>query len=251
MTGIFIVARLGSTRLFEKHLIKAGGKAFIEWLVGRFLFTFQKEINSKEAGIFIVTSDKPENKKFEILFSEYKAVAIFYGSDSNIPFRQLQCAEANSITEIISVDGDDILCSPHAAKQIRECLLKNESYVQSTGLPFGMNVSGYQVEFLRQALENNKSLTLETGWGRIFNNTACKEIRMGQYDKDKRLRMTLDYEEDSKFFESIINSWGNKILNIDDASLIDFIIRNKLYKVNEHLSDLYWQNFNLQKKAEL
>lgn len=37
MVGVFITARLGSTRLNEKHLIEVNGKPFIEWLVKRFL----------------------------------------------------------------------------------------------------------------------------------------------------------------------------------------------------------------------
>ena len=65
MTGIFIVARLGSTRLSQKHLIKAAGKTFIEWLALRFVAAFQKEIAANEAGVFIVTSEKPENKNLK------------------------------------------------------------------------------------------------------------------------------------------------------------------------------------------
>ncbi len=251
MTGIFVVARLGSSRLFEKHLIKAGGKSLIEWLVDKFVFSFSEEIENKDICIYVVTSYKEENKKFEMVFSKNKKVNIFYGSDSNIPLRQLQCAEANNISEIISIDGDDILCSTSAAKQIRDSLMQNVSYVQSTGLPFGMNVSGYQTDFLRQSLKNYKTSTLETGWGRIFDNTALKEVRLGQYDKDKRLRLTLDYEEDAKFFEAIINTLGSKLLTIDDASLVSFIIENKFYEINQHVSNRYWKNFDLQKKAEL
>jgi len=250
MTGLFIVARVGSTRLPEKHFIKAGDKTFIEWLVSRFLFSLQKEISASDVRIFIVTSDKPENKKFELLFSKNENVSIFYGSDSNIPLRQLQCAEVNNITEIISIDGDDILCSPYAAHEVRRYLLQLQPYVKSSGLPLGMNVAGYQTNFLRQALKNYEDASLETGWGRIFNETMVKDIQLGQYDGDKRLRMTLDYKEDSDFFKTVINSLQGKVLTMDDASLINFIIENKFYEINTHLDDIYWQNFDRQKKAE-
>lgn len=110
MVGVFITARLGSTRLNEKHLIEVNGKPFIEWLVKRFLISFNTKIKRNDLKIFITTSTKIENNKLESIFDESE-VKVFYGSDENIPLRHLECAILNNIDYIISIDGDDILCS--------------------------------------------------------------------------------------------------------------------------------------------
>ena len=48
MIGVFITARLGSTRLSEKHLIKVNEKPIIWYLIERFLIGFKEEIESRE-----------------------------------------------------------------------------------------------------------------------------------------------------------------------------------------------------------
>ena len=55
MVGVFITARLGSTRLNEKHLIEVNGKPFIEWLVKRFLISFNTKIKRNDLKISYVT----------------------------------------------------------------------------------------------------------------------------------------------------------------------------------------------------
>ena len=250
MTGIFIVARLGSTRLSQKHLIEVAGKTFIEWLVERYTATFKNEIVNEEVSIFIVTSRKEENKKFEIVFANHSSVKIFYGADSNIPLRQWQCAEANNIDEIISIDGDDILCSTQAAITVRNHLLNGKPYVKTSGLALGMNVMGYQTHFLKNALDKTNKSTLETGWGRIFKEEETEDISLGKYDLDKRLRLTLDYEEDAQFFKQIINGLQEQLFHMSDLALIDYIIQNGYYHLNENVNDIYWQNFDQQKKTE-
>ncbi|MGZ4090240.1 MAG: cytidylyltransferase domain-containing protein [Bacteroidia bacterium] len=249
MTGIMIVARLGSTRLSEKHLIEAAGKTFIEWLAERYIFAFKKEIDQGGVSVFIVTSEKEENKKFETVFAKNGDVRIFYGADSNIPLRQWECAVANVIDDIISIDGDDILCSTEAAMLIRN-RLRYCNYAKTSGLPLGMNVMGYKTGFLKQCLNKRQESTLETGWGRIFNGEKAEVISLGRYDLDKRLRLTLDYIEDAEFFKRVIEGLRDKIYTSDDVSLIDFIIQYKYYALNEKVNDIYWQNFDQQKQAE-
>ena len=100
MVGVFITARLGSTRLNEKHLIEVNGKPFIEWLVKRFLISFNTKIKRNDLKIFITTSTKIENNKLESIFDESE-VKVFYGSDENIPLRHLECAILNNIDYII------------------------------------------------------------------------------------------------------------------------------------------------------
>ena len=249
MVGIFITARLGSTRLSQKHLLEVAGRTFIEWLVARLQTEFRQEIEAKKVGIFITTSVRPENKQFNQIFKE-TGVTVFPGSDDNIPLRHLQCADHFGITHIISIDGDDILCSPHAARVVMNQLKNNAEMVHTSGLPLGMNVLGYRTAFLKLCLEQQEPGKLETGWGRIFPNEHIVDCPIPTVADGAKLRMTLDYKDDADFFSAVIDKTAPNILTMSDVDLIDTILLNDLYKINAGLNETYWKNFNEQKQAE-
>lgn len=250
MVGIFIIARLESTRLKQKHLIKVNDKTLIEWLVERYYNYFEKEINDKLIKIFIVTSNTSENKKFEQLFSKNKQVKVFFGSDVNIPLRLYQCAEANNISDIISVDGDDILCSTSASALVIDQLKKGENIIKTHGLPLGMNVIGFKKTYLNLCLKNLSSAKLETGWGKIFKDSDINSIKVESTNDNLQIRATLDYKEDGLFFKTIIEYFQEKILKLDDKNLIQMILKKKWYEINNSLNEEYWRNFYKQKKSE-
>ena len=241
MIGIFITARLGSTRLYQKHLIEIEGKPMIKWLVDRYIKGFQNEIQDQKIKIFITTSINQENHLFDTIF-ENSNIEIFYGADSN--------AKANSIDYIISVDGDDILCSIEASKIVLKNLLEKGNLVKTIGLPLGMNVMGYSTLFLERSLDQNKIEKLETGWGKIFEEKDIITIEIENNLNCEKIRATLDYNEDVLFFNNVITGIGNEINTISDKDLVENIINNNWSIANENLIDTYWENFNKQKKAE-
>jgi spore coat polysaccharide biosynthesis protein SpsF (cytidylyltransferase family) len=249
MIGIFITARLGSTRLYQKHLIEIAGKPMIKWLVDRYSIGFQNEIKDQKIKIFLTTSKNQENNLFDTIF-ENSNIEIFYGADSNIPLRHLECAKANSIDYILSVDGDDILCSIDASKIVLKKLVETGNLVKTIGLPLGMNVMGYSTLFLEKSLENNPIEKLETGWGKIFDERDIITIEIENNFNYENIRMTLDYNEDVLFFNNVITGIGNEINSISDKDLVKNIINNNWSKANDNLNDTYWENFNEQKKAE-
>lgn len=247
MIGVFITARLGSTRLSEKHLIEVNEKPLIKWLAERLSIAFKENIKKKELKIFITTSIKAENKKFESIF-EKSEVEVFYGSDENIPLRHLECAVENNIDHIIHIDGDDILCSTEAAKVVADRLLDGSKMVQTVGLPLGMNIMGYSKMFLEDSLKGIESNKLETGWGRIFDKNEIDVIQLRKAESIVKIRMTLDYEADADFFKKVISNID--VLNVSDVILIEFIVNNNWNEINNHLDDIYWSNFNKQKQEE-
>ncbi len=250
MIGILITARVGSSRLPKKHFIKASGKTFIEWLILCLKNKFEDEIKNGKIKIAIATSVKPENKAFE---QKVRSLAeIFYGDDENIPLRHLQCAKHFGFSTIISVDGDDILCSAEGAHKVYEKLNQNSEtdICSTTGLPLGMNVSGYSVSYLEKCLRGKEKNKMETGWGRVFINPREKKIKMGEYDIHSLLRFTLDYEDDARFFQAIINEVKEKVNSISKQDFIKFVEQKKYFEINSHLSEQYWKNFNELKAAE-
>jgi spore coat polysaccharide biosynthesis protein SpsF (cytidylyltransferase family) len=249
--GVLILARLGSKRLPDKHLIEVKQRKFIEWLVGRFAHAFGTEIEDGKVSIIIATSEKGPNAKFKEIFADGSA-EVFFGADENIPLRQLQCAKYYSLDAILSVDGDDLLCSTTAARIAFNALSAGKAAVKTSGLPLGLNLMGYTTKFLEACLreipENDR---FETGWGRIFSGKIEDISIPVQGSKDYNfLRFTLDYEADAQFFARIIDIFGEKLFEISDQVLINTVIDMQIYKLNSSLNDTYHDNFNSLMQAE-
>lgn len=240
-TGILITARLGSTRLKKKHLLEVNGQQILLFLIKRIRSEFEREISSGKVILIIATSDEPENKEFERFINE--EVNVFYGSPENIPLRHLQAAEAHQIDNIVSVDGDDILCSVKGIRNVYDSLAGGNDYVKTSNLPFGMNSWGYSVNFLKTSLVNHINDILETGWGRIFDTKNPVDIKMSLKNNNDLLRFTLDYKEDYQFFKTLIETMGDYVYHASDDTIVDYALDNELYLINEDITRDYWNNF--------
>lgn len=251
MMALLITARMGSSRLARKHLVNANGRPLLYWLIRRFEQAFQKEIAEGQLVMAVATSEKPGNEAF----SEATASTlcrVLHGSDNNIPLRHLQCARSLQASHVLSVDGDDILCSTAAARTLFDQIRLEPGYdlYTTTGLPLGMNVSAYSVAYLEKSLRQRQQHKLETGWGRIFVRPRTWTTALGNYDIMGELRFTLDYQEDADFFCAVINELKEKIITISDEELISVVRQKQLYQINSFLKDEYWRNYNSEKEKE-
>lgn len=248
-TGILITARLGSTRLGKKHLLPVSGLPLIHYLIERIRWEFGKEIKDNDVQIIIATSDEQENRQF-VEFSN-SGVAVFYGSINNIPLRHFQAATVHGLDAIVSIDGDDILCSPKGMREVYQELNRGVQYVKTSNLPFGMNSAGYAVSLLASSIKNHTNDTLETGWGRIFDENQLMDIASSFPIQNDALRFTLDYEEDYQFFKALIEKCGDKIIKMTDEEIVNIVLKEEFFRINEPISKQYWENFYLLQKQEM
>jgi len=238
--GVFVTARLGSTRLSRKHLQKVKGREIMWYLIMRTLNEFSQETGSGQVVLCIVTGNKADNALFEKVFPE---VQVFYGDDDNIPKRHLQAAEHFGVDAIVSVDGDDILCSPASMRAVYKELLNGAGLVKTQGLPFGLNSWGYSTRTLEQCVKKADLKLLETGWGRIFDSIEAKIIKY-DYKDTGQLRFSLDYQADLDFFEAVISNPGFDNLKTSDRDLVELVLNKNLYLKNSEYVETYWNNFN-------
>jgi spore coat polysaccharide biosynthesis protein SpsF len=248
-TGILITARLGSTRLEKKHLLPVNNKPLIYYLIERIRREFGKEIRDNGVQIVIATSDEQENRQFGD-FSE-SGVTVFYGSINNIPFRHSQAAAELTLDAIVSIDGDDILCSPKGMREVYRALCSGAQYVKTSNLPFGMNLMGYTASFLASAINNHTNDILETGWGRIFDESQLVEIVIPFPIQNNVLRFTLDYKEDYLFFKAVIEKCGDGINQMTDEEIVNIVLKEKYFRINEPIAMKYWENFHRLQKMEM
>ena len=236
--GILITARMGSSRLPQKHILDMGGVSPIVVLIRRL----------KQSGfpIVIATGNKEENVDF-LKIAEEEGVEVYFGSPKNIPLRHLQACRSFAFDFAISVDGDDILTSPEAVGMIvnRYLMFGDESkYYHTSGLPFGINCGGYSQFYLDKVLKNlEKDVVLETGWGRIFSKESFENILVESKNAEN-WRLSLDYEEDFEVFKALWLLHKEKLIEMTTAEILKSFEENQFYKINENVVTLYWENFN-------
>ncbi len=238
-TAILVTARLGSTRLKQKHLLPVNGQPVMFHLLQRIAYEFKKEIASGDARLIIATSDEAENRAFE----QFADAEVFYGPINNIPLRMLKAAQSVAADLVLLAEGDDILCSPRGMRLVYEALQNGASYAATSGLPFGMNSSGFSIRFLEPALSGAEDSVLDTGWTRVFDESAKTVINVTSIPQMESLRFTLDYDEDYQFFKAIIERLGDRIPSISDADLVDFVLKDNLHFINRSRVKEYWENF--------
>ena len=246
-TGVLVSARLGSTRLPQKHLLELDGRPIFYYLLERINTEFKAEIARGEVEVIICSSDEPMNEELR----QFDHAKLFLGDIRNIPKRQVQAARAFSLDQIIAVDGDDILCSKAGMRSVYDALSNGANYVSTKNLPFGMNSMGYKAEFLNRCMADYMNMeVLETGWGRIFDAGQKKEIEFKQEMDYELLRFTLDYQADFDFFLKVITSLGDKVFEADDEEIFAAVRANRYYDINSYLLKEYWENFHKQVAKE-
>ncbi len=239
--GILVTARMGSTRLRDKHLRRIGGVPALSHLLARITAEFAPEIESGTARVLIATGQAARNSALTQLV-DGTTLGVFNGDDDNVPLRHLQAARALGLDGIVSVDGDDLLCAPEAMRAVFHALRAGAGLAKTSGLPLGMNSWGYSSRVLEQALEGATQALLETGWGRIFTTFPCVELPLPCPGADL-IRATLDYEDDLTFFSRCfteIDGWAR----LPTAALVGDIVTRGFDKINAHLNEEYWANFS-------
>jgi len=247
--AILITARLGSQRLKRKHLLKVNERPLLQYLIDRIRAEFKAEIGEKHAKLAIATSAEPENKDFGQFANE--DVSVFYGSPSNVPLRHLQAARHYGVDAVLSVDGDDILCSTRGMRSVYNALIEGAKYVKTVNLPFGMNSRGYASYFLQSCLSGRESDVLETGWDRVLKESDVTIKEFTSAVDHSKVRLTLDYKEDFDFFKAVILDLGERVGVATDEEIVSVVISKNLHRINQSLHETYWQEFygNVDKEA--
>ena len=244
--GLLVTARMGSTRLLDKHLKPLHGRPALSFLLERIQNTFKTPMSEGLAQVLIATGSASGNTALGIFSNDH--VHLFYGDDDNIPLRHLQLAKAHQLDAMVSIDGDDLFCSPEAMLSVYEGLMQGQALVKTTGYPFGMNAWGYSYAALEQAVSTQDHGLLETGWGRAFDAIEAKTIELGCPDAAK-VRATLDYPLDLDFFSAVmlqIPEWQT----LSTPNFVSKIMAQDLHLMNSSLHDVYWQNFHVQMNQE-
>lgn len=193
--GIIIQARMGSTRLPGKILMKIGGKCLLEHILYRLTKLRYPALT------VIATSDTPGDDVVE-RFCDSHAVACFRGSEPDVLDRYYQCARQYGFRHIVRLTGDNPFPDMEELDNLIDLHLSaGTDYANSlAGLPMGVGAEIFTFAALEKSWRAGKAphhrehvneYVLEHP--EIFR-TATLKVMADKHRPD--LRLTIDTEDD-------------------------------------------------------
>jgi spore coat polysaccharide biosynthesis protein SpsF (cytidylyltransferase family) len=239
--AIVITARLGSTRLPRKVLTPLKGRSALERLVERL-----REARLPES-IVLCTSTLPEDDELERLAGEL-GIDVFRGDPDDILVRWRDAARELGPDLLVTCDGDDVFCDPvHVDRVVERHLETGADYVACVGLPFGAAPTGIAAAGLERVCELKHETNTE-GQGRFFEDprvVSRAEVEAPEPVRHAEARMTLDYPDDVRFFEAVIDALERpgRVFTLEEIVAL-LRERPEIVAINSGLQEEYWTRFN-------
>ena len=235
MIGCIIQARMGSSRLPGKTLIK----------LNQYRTTLDFEINQLSFSalldkIVIATTNLEQDN---IIETNAKTLGIdcFRGSSDDVLDRYYHCAKKFQINTIVRITSDCPLIDPQIVDQvIRKYQSEDYDYVTNTlsrSYPIGTDVEIFSFEILEKTWQK-AILPSEREHVTLFIRNKKLNFKLGNLKNSKNLghlRWTLDRVEDLNLIRKIVVKINkNPILMNDILNL--FSLEPELIKINEHIT---------------
>jgi len=203
MIGAIIQARMMSTRLPGKTMIKAQGKPLLIHMIERVLKS--KKINTLVVAI-------PNEESEEIIAKSLKAypVKVFKGSPDDVLDRYYQAATKYNLDVVVRLTAD---CPLMDYKLVDECIDYFQSHsfdyvgnrLTRPGYPDGFDVEVFSMQSLKKAWdEAEASADREHVTPYIKTSDDFTKGSVCPQNDLMDLRFTLDYEDDLKKIKTII-----------------------------------------------
>tara|TARA_B100001248_G_scaffold259872_1_gene246821 strand:+ start:148 stop:891 length:744 start_codon:yes stop_codon:yes gene_type:complete len=228
MNSIFISVRTNSTRLPNKAILNLCGKPSIQYLI-------ENLKNSKLASqIVLCTTTKKED---DVLcdIAEFNGIQFFRGSEHDKLLRWLGACEFYGIDFFVNVDGDDLFFDFGLADL---CLSQSQNVDFIDGKGLYNDVYGIRTESLKTVCEIKNCDDTEFIRPHFLDpkkNFVVSKVKNVPFKyKKKNIRMTLDYNEDFLFFESVIQNLNSKKTKITFDAILN------LLNEKPELIDLNW-----------
>ena len=150
--GIIIEARSNSSRLPNKHFLKALNKTMLEHLIFRL-----KNISNIDAIIIATTKNKSDDKICKL--AKKMNVKVFRGSEDNVTQRVLKAAKNYKLKFICEITGDCPIIDPFLVEQLVNTYILNSEEIDymsnsQLGLPNGMGCQIFSTKILEDSYKN-------------------------------------------------------------------------------------------------
>lgn len=223
-SGVFLAARLSSTRLPRKALLPLGGKPV--------LVQAMEALTAVRTDVFALLTDEESRPEFEPL-ARAAGFEIFAGPRDDVLLRYCLAADRFGVTRIVRATGDNPLVS---ARQANLCLRRHEragaelSFLR--GAPLGCGVEVVETAALKTANSRSRDpfehehittyLLRRRGEHRVLEWQTPRRWRLPE------ARVTLDTQSDYQFIQRIFAAlYDGK--PISTARLVRWLNKNALH----------------------
>ncbi|BBE16224.1 spore coat polysaccharide biosynthesis protein spsF [Aquipluma nitroreducens] len=228
--GLFITARLKSSRLPLKLLLDLNGRTIIERVIDR-----AKQITDVDQIVLCTSVNRQDKPLTDIALKN--DIHYYLGSEEDVLQRLLDAAKFFSVDYIISITGENPIFSVEYANQTIDLIKKTHAdFIQFAGLPIGCAVYGIKVKALEVVCAVKKEVDTEI-WGPLINRPELFDIireEVPSFYNRLDLRITNDYFEDYQFLNAVFKHFGkNEIPSL--YSVLDLLDLNPEYlKIHGH-----------------
>ena len=232
MIGCIVQARMGSSRLPGKTLLKIDDKKTV------LEFGINQLTSSNLLDKIIVATTNLKSDDVIENFVKNMNVDVFRGKSNDVLDRYFQCAKHFSIDTIVRITGDNPLVDPTIIDNlIQKFTLNSYDYLSNAHVrtfPYGTEVEIFSFESLEQAWKNAiLPSEREHVTPYFYNNSNLFKIHNEKRSNNiSNLRWTVDREDDLFLVKSIVSKIIKRPILLGDILNL-FSKEPKLFKINE------------------
>ncbi len=229
-----IEARMGSSRLPGKVMLKINKLPMIELLVDRLR-------QSKEIRKIIIATTIDKKDRVIVNWAKKKKIFYFRGREEDVMHRVWSAAKLHKVKNILNITGDCPLIDPQLISQFinvyknNNCEYLNNCKIRS--YPIGMDIQIYPTSTLKKSLimtkdkRHREHVTLHI----LENPTIFKHLNIIAPPElfYPKLGLTLDEPNDYLLIKKIFQKFYHKKNNFTCLDIINFLNKNpKIKNIN-------------------
>jgi spore coat polysaccharide biosynthesis protein SpsF len=224
--SIIIQARMGSTRLPSKTMMKIKNKSLLDYV-------YNQVSHSKNISKIIIATTTLSEDDIIVNYANSKNILVFRGDSENVLDRFYQCAKKFHLKNIVRITADNPLIDPIIIDSCIAEFDKNDyDYVSNTiskknnawqydlnRFPYGMAVESFSFNSLEKAWKNAKLKSeKEHVTPYIIKNHDYFHLGFIKNNDDySNIRLTVDHKEDFELIKHLIENVAfNKFFKISD-----------------------------------
>ena len=238
--AVFVTVRSRSSRLPQKAFMEIKGHPTI-WHV------IERAKKAKSADLIVVcTTDQPEDDAICKIAEQCKT-EVYRGSESDKLARWLGATKKYGVDFFVTADGDDLFCEPTLNDLALDQLGNGQAdFIQSSVVVPGGFTYGIRTSALEKVCEIKATDDTEMMWV-YFTQTGLFSVEelsgnLAPYARDG-VRITLDYEKDFCFFETVFDALYETSPELPLASVLEFLDQHpEVASINSSLNETWSAN---------
>ena len=248
MIGCIIQARMGSSRLPSKVLMKSDdGRPLLYYVINQLRYC------TKVKNLVIATTTNQEDDEIE-KFANDNSVNIFRGKEKDVLDRYFQCAKKYSFSTIVRITADCPLIDPQIVDKVIEKFFSgNYDFATNTltrTFPIGIDVEVFSFSALNRAWENTQLPSEREHVTPYLRKEENFKIINIENDKNiSNLRLTVDRIEDFELIKQILNNISINPIHLEDVLEL-FSRKPELIEINKHINHNEGFNKSLEEDKE-